>query len=111
MSSENTIEITDDNFETEVIGSDVPVLVDYWAEWCMPCKMISPIVEELADEYAGKLKVGKVNTDENREISMKVGISAIPTLILFNGGEMARKFVGLQQKEDLKEAIDEIISG
>ncbi len=109
MASDKTLELTDSNFEKEVVDSEVPVLVDFWAEWCMPCKMLAPTIEELADEYADKIKVGKVDTDSNREISMKFGISAIPTLILFKGGEVAKKFVGLQQKSDLKSAIDEAL--
>ncbi|HEC62545.1 MAG TPA: thioredoxin, partial [bacterium] len=98
MASEKIMELTDSNFEKEVMNSNVPVLVDFWAEWCMPCKMLAPTIEELAEEYTGKIKVGKVDTDSNRDISMKLGISAIPTLILFKGGEVAKKFVGLQQK-------------
>ncbi len=109
MASEKTLELTDSNFEKEVVDSEVPVLVDFWAEWCMPCKMLAPTIEELADEYADKIKVGTVDTDSNREISMKFGISAIPTLILFKGGEVTKKFVGLQQKSDLKSAIDEAL--
>lgn len=109
MASEKTLELTDSNFEKEVVDSKVPVLVDFWAEWCMPCKMLAPTIEELADEYADKIKVGKVDTDSNREISMKFGISAIPTLVLFKDGEVAKKFVGLQQKSDLKSAIDEAL--
>jgi len=109
MASENVLELTDDNFEQEVLQAGTPALVDFWAEWCMPCKMIGPMVEELADEYAGKMKVGKVDTDSSRDTAMKFGISAIPTLILFKGGEVAKKFVGLQQKGELKAAIDELI--
>ena len=109
MPSENTIEITDENFEKEVLQSNKPVLVDFWAEWCMPCRMIAPAVDELADEYKRKIRVGMVNTDENRGISVQVGISAIPTIILFKDGQMVRKFVGLQQKEDLKAALDEVL--
>jgi thioredoxin 1 len=109
MASENVVELTDANFEQEVLQADTPALVDFWAEWCMPCKMIAPAVAELAEEYAGRLKVGKVDTDANRDISMKFGISAIPTLILFKGGEIAKKLVGLQQKTDLKAAIDEVL--
>ncbi len=109
MSSENVVELTDGNFEAEVLDSDVPVLVDFWAEWCMPCKMIGPTIHELADEYAGKVKVGQVDTDSNREVSLKFNISAIPTLILFKSGQMAKKLVGLQQKTDIKAAIDEVL--
>lgn len=108
--SDNVLELTDSNFEAEVMNSDVPVLVDFWAEWCMPCKMIGPIIEEIAGDYAGKLKVGKVDTDANREVSLKFNISSIPTLILFKDGEMAKKFVGLQQKADLAAAVDEVLN-
>ncbi len=110
MASDKVLELTDGNFEIEVIQSDVPVLVDFWAEWCMPCKMIGPVVEELAGEYAGKAKVGKMDTDSNRETGVKFGISAIPTLMLFKGGEVVKKFVGLQQKADLKAALDEALA-
>lgn len=109
MASEQTLELTDSNFEAEVVNAETPVLVDFWAEWCMPCKMLAPAIDELAAEYAGKVKVGKVDTDNNRDISMKFGISAIPTVILFQNGEVVKKFVGLQQKNDLKAAIDEAL--
>ncbi len=108
MSSEHVVELTDANFEAEVTNSDVPVLVDFWAEWCMPCKMLTPVIEELAEEFSGKVKVCKLDTDEARESAMKFSISAIPTLMLFNGGEMTKKFVGLQQKAELKAALDEV---
>jgi thioredoxin 1 len=109
MASKNVVELTDQNFEQEIVASKAAALVDFWAEWCMPCKMLAPAIEELADEYAGRLKVGKVDTDSNRQISMKFGISAIPTVILFKDGQMVKKFVGLQQKRDLKAAIDPIL--
>jgi len=109
MSSEHVLEATDSNFETEILGSDVPALVDFWAEWCMPCKMLSPTIHEIAHEYQGKLKVAQVDTDTNRDVAMKYGISAIPTVMLFKDGELVRKFVGLQQKAELKAAIDEAI--
>ena len=104
----NVIEITDDNFETEVTNSSVPVLVDFWAEWCGPCRMIAPMIEELAGQYLGKVKVGKLDTDNNRDTSVKFGISAIPTIILFNGGQVAKKFVGMTSKKDLVAAMDEL---
>ncbi len=107
MASENVGEFTDDNFQNEVLGSDVPVLVDFWAEWCQPCRILAPTIDELAGEFAGKVKVGKVDTDSNREISMKYGISAIPTVILFKGGEVAGKFIGLTKKQDLAAAMTE----
>lgn len=109
MASDNVLELTDDNFQEKVLDSDQPALVDFWAEWCMPCKMLAPAVEELADEYAGKVTVGKVDTDNNREISLKFGINAIPTVMIFKGGEVVQKFVGLQQKADLKAALDEVV--
>ena len=104
--SEHVLELTDANFDQEVMQSDVPVLVDFWAEWCMPCKMLAPTIDELGAEYAGKVKICKLDTDSARETSMKFGISAIPTVMLFKGGEVAQKFVGLQQKGDLKSALD-----
>jgi len=106
MASENVKEFTDGNFDQEVIQSDIPVLVDFWAEWCMPCRMLAPTIEKIAKDYQGKVKVGKVDTDANRDVSLKFGISAIPTVILFKGGQVAQKFVGLRQERDFKAAID-----
>ena len=108
MASENVVEFTDDNFESEVLKSSRPVLVDFWAEWCMPCRMLGPTIEKLAKDYAGKVKVGKLDTDSNREVAMKYQISAIPTVILFKGGQVAQKFVGLKQEKEFKEAIDSL---
>jgi thioredoxin 1 len=110
MASEHTIEFTSANFEQEVLQSDTPVLVDLWAEWCAPCKMIAPTVEELAEEYAGRLKVGSLDTDSNQDIAIQYNISAIPTLLLFKGGQIAKKLVGVRPKPDLKAAIDEVLS-
>ena len=106
MASENVMELTDQNFESEVLKSDKPVLVDFWAEWCQPCRMLTPTIEKLANDYKGKVKVGKVDTDANRDVSMRFGISAIPTVILFKGGQVAQKFVGLRQEKDFKEVLD-----
>ena len=106
MASENVIEITDQNFEQEVLKSSVPVLVDFWAEWCMPCRMLAPTIEKIAKEYAGKVKVGKVDTDSNRDTALKFSISNIPTVILFKGGQAAQRFVGLRPEKDFKEALD-----
>ena len=106
MASENVVEFTDQNFEQEVLKSSTPVLVDFWAEWCMPCRMLSPTIEKLANDYAGRIKVGKIDTDANRDVSMKYGISAIPTVILFKDGKVATKFVGLRQEKDFKEVLD-----
>ena len=89
-----------------MINSDQPVLVDFWAEWCMPCRMLAPTIDKIANEYAGKVKVGKLDTDANRDVSIKYGISAIPTVILFKGGQVVQKFVGLRQERDFKEALD-----
>src|SRR5690606_18773055 len=105
MASSNVVEFTDANFQSEVLQSDKPVLVDFWAEWCSPCRILSPTIDQLADEYSGKVKVGKVDTDSNREISVQYGISAIPTVILFKDGEVQKKFVGLQSQGDVVAAI------
>src|ERR1044071_10471270 len=106
MASANVTEFTDDNFEAEVLKASVPVLVDFWAEWCMPCRMLAPTIEKIAASYQGKVKVGKLDTDANRDTAMKYGISAIPTVILFKNGQIAQKFVGLRQEKDFKEALD-----
>ena len=106
MASEHVKEFTDANFEAEVIKSSQPVLVDFWAEWCMPCRMLAPTIDKLAADYAGKVKVGKLDTDANRDVSMKYGISAIPTVLLFHGGQVKQKFVGLKKEADFKEALD-----
>lgn len=91
-------EFTDQNFDAQVLKSDVPVLVDFWAEWCGPCRALTPTIEQLASEFAGKVKVGKMNTDDNQEVPVKYGIQAIPTVLLFKGGQLVQKFVGLQPK-------------
>tara|TARA_B100000809_G_C14988366_1_gene477091 strand:+ start:614 stop:934 length:321 start_codon:yes stop_codon:yes gene_type:complete len=100
-----TLEITDANFE-EIIKTDQPVLVDFWAEWCGPCKMIGPVVEELANEYDGKAVVGKVNVDENPEISAKFGIRSIPTILFIKGGEIVDKQIGAVPKATLAGKLD-----
>ena len=97
MSAEVTI--TADNFEAEVLQSDVPVLVDFWAEWCVPCRMVAPVLEEIAQEYSGKLKVAKVNVDEVSDVAAKYSIISIPTLMVFKGGEMVNKQVGAGSKQ------------
>ena len=104
--STTTLEFTDSNFDTEVLKSDKPVLVDFWAEWCMPCKMLTPTIDQIASEYQGKAKVGKVDTDSNRQTALKYGINAIPTVILFKDGQPQQKFVGLTKKDAFKSALD-----
>ncbi len=101
----NLVEVTDTNFQTEVLKSDKPVLLDFWAEWCGPCKMIAPVVEELAKEYDGKLKVGKVDVDSNQQTSMQYGIRSIPTLLIFKGGKVVDQLVGAVPKKMLAEKV------
>ena len=105
----NVVELTDETFDSTINGSEQPVVVDFWAPWCGPCKMLSPMIEELSNEYAGKAVIAKVNTDEHREAAMEFGISAIPTIFVFKGGQVARKWVGLTSKKDIAEAIDELL--
>ncbi|MEM6394503.1 MAG: thioredoxin [Planctomycetota bacterium] len=105
MASEAVVEFTDANFQSEVLESDTPVVVDFWAEWCMPCRMLAPTIDELADDYAGKVKVGKVDTDANREVAAQMSISAIPTVMVFKGGEMVKQFVGVTQKQEFVEEL------
>jgi len=100
------LQFTDDNFQDEVLNSDQPVLVDFWAEWCGPCKMLGPVIDELAGEYEGKAKVGKVDIDTNRDIAVKYGIQSIPSVFVFKNGEVVNKFVGISPKDDLAGAID-----
>jgi thioredoxin 1 len=105
----NEIEFTESNFENEVIQSDVPVLVDFWAPWCGPCKMVAPIVEEISGEYAGRLKVGKLNTDDNQMVASQFGVMSIPTLMIFKGGEVVERIVGAQPKDALTGKIDAVL--
>ena len=100
---------TADNFESEVLKSEVPVLVDFYADWCGPCKMMTPAIEKLAEEYEGKAVVGKLDVDESMDIAGRYGIMNIPTLIIFKNGEIVSKFVGLQNKNELKKALDAVL--
>ena len=106
---EKEVTLTDKNFNDEVINSPIPVLVDFWAVWCGPCQMIGPVVAEIAKEFEGKLKVGKVNVDENQATAAKYGIRGIPTLLFFKGGEMVNQVVGVQPKTKLLELINKIL--
>jgi thioredoxin 1 len=106
MAGANIIELNDKNFEQEVLKSQTPVLVDFWAEWCMPCRMLAPTIEKIAQDYGSKAKVGKVDTDSNRDISTRYQISAIPTVILFKNGQVVQKFVGLRPDKDFRAALD-----
>jgi thioredoxin 1 len=103
-------EVTDTDFEGEVLKAEVPVLVDFWAPWCGPCRLVAPIVEELADEYSGKVKFVKLNTDDNFNTASAYGIRSIPTLIVFKGGKPMGELIGLRPKSDLKKVIDQALS-
>src|ERR1700752_4319579 len=102
-------EVGDNNFEAEVLGCDLPVLVDFWAPWCTPCKSIAPVVEELARDYAGKLKVVKVNVDDNKDAAMRFNVRGIPNLILFKNGESQEQIVGAVAKQEIIKAIDKVV--
>jgi len=105
VGSDKIITLTDQNFQDEVKAASTPVLVDFWAEWCAPCRMIAPVLDELAEEYDGKVKIGKVNVDDNRSIAAQYGVMSIPTLILFKNGEMVEQMVGAQPKENLAKVL------
>ena len=106
MAGANTVSFTDANWDKDVLNSDVPVLVDFWAEWCGPCRMMSPTVDAIAVDYAGRLKVGKLNVDENGSTSMRYNVRGIPTLLLFKGGKVVAQKVGATGKADLQKMID-----
>ena len=109
MASEHVTEFTDANFEEEVLKSSQPVLVDFWAEWCGPCRMLAPTIEKIASQYDGRVKVGKLDTDANHGVATKYTISAIPTVLLFQGGQVTKKFVGLRKEQDFKDALEAIL--
>lgn len=100
------LQLTEQNFQTEVLQADCPVLVDYWAEWCAPCRAIAPMLEELAKEYAGRIKVGKLNVDENPDTPMRYGVRSIPTLMLFKDGEIQALKIGAESKSELAQMLD-----
>ena len=100
------LEFTDANFQDEVLNADQPVLVDFWAEWCGPCKMLGPVIDELAGEDEGKAKVGKIDIDNTRDAAVQYGIQSIPSIIIFKNGEVVNKFVGISPKDELASAID-----
>lgn len=103
------IEFTDSNFEAEVLKSDVPVLVDFWAVWCGPCRMIAPIVEELAKEYQGKMKIGKLDVDNNQQAAIKYGVRSIPTLLIFQGGHVVDTIIGALPKSQIVQRINSVL--
>ncbi len=105
MANENVVTLKDDNFETEVLNSEVPVLVDFWAPWCAPCRMIAPAVESLADEYQGKAKIGKLNIDESQAVAQKYNVMSIPTLLVFKGGAPVNQAVGAVPKAQIEEML------
>jgi thioredoxin 1 len=105
----NAIELTDANFDEEVISSDIPVIVDFWAVWCGPCKMIAPVVDEIAEEYRGKIKVGKLDVDNNRQIATNFMIRSIPTLLIFKNGRVVEQIIGVVAKSNLVEKIEKYL--
>lgn len=112
MASKNVIEITRDNFEAEVVKSAIPVMVDFWAPWCGPCVMLGPTIDRLADKYAGKVKVGKCNTDENMELASDFGISGIPRVLFFKGSATpVESLTGLQQEPAYAQILDKLVAG
>ena len=107
--SENIHEFTDQSFDTDVVQAGIPVLIDFWAVWCGPCKAIAPTIEEIAGDYAGKVKVGKLNVDQNQNTAMQYGVRSIPTLLIMKSGEVVSQIVGAVPKENITKALDEIL--
>lgn len=107
--SENVLEITDQNFDSDVLQSKTPVVIDFWAEWCGPCKTIAPVIDELADEYLGKVKFGKVNVDFNQQTAMKYGIRSIPSLLIFKDGSVVNQIIGSVPKDSIVKLLEETL--
>ena len=107
--SNNTIEFTDQSFNKEVVQADIPVLIDFWADWCGPCKAIAPVIEEIAVEYDGKVKVGKLDVDQNQKTAMEYGVRSIPTILIIKSGEVVSQIIGAVPKENIIKALDEIL--
>ena len=105
--SDNVIELTDANFQSEALEADKPVLVDFWAPWCGPCRMVGPIIDDVAETYLNKVKVGKLNTDDNPQVASKYGIRSIPTILLFKNGEVVGNLMGAKPKQDFEEMINQ----
>lgn len=110
MAGADTMTFTDDNFETEVLKSSQPVLVDFWADWCMPCRALGPTIDELATEYKGQVRVGKVDTDSHQNTAIKYSVQSIPTIMLFRGGEIVKRWLGVTSKKEFKAAVDALLT-
>lgn len=110
MAASNVHTFTDENFQNEVVSSSQPVLVDFWAEWCQPCRLLAPTIDKIAAQFDGQIKVGKVDIDTNQNVSIEYKISAIPTVLIFKGGKVHKKFVGMTGQGDLEAALREVIS-
>ncbi len=111
MAAANVQTFTDDNFQSEVVGASTPVVVDFWAEWCQPCRLLAPTIDKIASSFDGKVKVGKLDIDSNQNVSIEYKISAIPTVLIFKDGKVHKKFVGMTGEGDLEAAIREVIGG
>ena len=109
MAAPNIVDLTQDNFSAEVLKASTPVLVDFWAEWCGPCKMLAPILDELAGEYDGRVKIGKVNVDDQQALASQFNVMNIPTLLLFHKGQVTEQIVGLRSKKELKARFDRVV--